>query len=70
MLTTEPANGKQRESLVEQLGEWLRERRPVERWAIPLIVTAVATLVDSVPTSTNCRWRLFIWPLSPSRVGL
>lgn len=46
MLITEPANGKQRESLVEQLGEWLRERRPVERWAILLIVTAVATLLD------------------------
>lgn len=46
MLTTEPANGKQRESLVEQLGEWLRERRPFERWAILLTATAVTTLLD------------------------
>jgi diguanylate cyclase (GGDEF)-like protein len=44
MLTT--ANENQPESLVEQLGEWLRERRPAARWAILLIATIVATLFD------------------------
>ena len=46
ILTTKSDIESQKESLVEQLGEWLRGCRPAQRWAILLSATFAALLLD------------------------
>jgi len=45
-LTTEHSTEPRKESLAEQLGDWLRERPVGQRWAILVAVTLVALLLD------------------------
>ena len=46
ILTTKSDIERQKESLVEQWGEWLRECRPAQRWAILISATLAALLFD------------------------